>query len=98
MDKILSYLIEERNVKPATANNICSAFKRHDDIRAELEHWIDTKIFPQESPIIINGYTAENVAGLAPFMDGVGVYNFMVTLRERPENAEKMIAAGFPRK
>jgi hypothetical protein len=31
-------------------------------------------------------------------MDGVGVYNFLISLRERPENAKKIIAAGFPRK
>jgi hypothetical protein len=98
MEKILSYLTEARNVKPEVAKKICAAFERHDDIRTELESWIDTKAFPQDSPMIINGYTAEKVAGLAPFMDGVGVYNFMITLRERPDNAEKIIAAGFPRK
>jgi len=35
---------------------------------------------------------------LAPFMDGVGIYNFLITLRERPENAKRIIAEGFPRK
>ena len=98
MDKILSYLTEDRKVKPEAARKICAAFERHDDIRAELECWVDARAYPQDNPIIINGYTAEKVAGLAPFMDGVGVYNFMITLRERPDSAEKIIAAGFPRK
>ena len=98
MRKILNYLIDERKVKSDAANKIASAFERHYDIRAELERWIETKAFPQENPIIVNGYTAEKIAGLAPFMDGVGVYNFLITLRERPENAEKIISDGFPRK
>jgi hypothetical protein len=98
VEKIISYLTDVRKVKTEAANKISAPFERHNDIRAELEHWIDTKAYPQDNPIIINGYTAEKVAGLAPFMDGVGVYNFMVTLRERPDKAEEIIAAGFPRK
>ena len=31
-------------------------------------------------------------------MDGVGIYNFMVSLRERPDKAKRIIAEGFPRK
>ncbi|MDR2344126.1 MAG: hypothetical protein LBD86_06320 [Spirochaetaceae bacterium] len=46
----------------------------------------------------VEGYTAEMIARLAPFMDGVGVYNFLVTLRERPDNGKRIIVAGFPRK
>jgi len=98
MEKILNYLTEIRNVKPTVATKICSSFEQHNDILSELYYWIDTQMFPQDNPIIINGYTAEKIASLAPFMDGVGVYNFMITLRERPEYAEKTIADGFPRK
>jgi len=98
MEKIITYLTDVRGVKQEAANKICASFDRHSDIRVELEHWIDKKEYPSENPISINGYTAEKIALLAPFMDGVGVYNFMITLRERPENAEKIIAAGFPRK
>ena len=98
MEKILNYLINEKQQKPAVANKITSSFEKHADIRAELEKWIDTKEFPTENKITVEGYTAKMIYDLAPFMDGVGVYNFLVTLRERPENGKRIIKEGFVRK
>jgi len=98
MDKIIEYLISIRRQKPEVAAKIVSPLEKHSDICTELEYWIERQAFPQDDPLTIEGYSAEAIAKLAPFMDGVGVYNFMVTLRERPDNARKIIAAGFPRK
>lgn len=98
MEKITSYLINERNQKPEAAAKIASPFEKHDDIRAELEWWIRRREYPQDNPLTVEGYMAEDISKLAPFMDGVGVYNFMVTLRERPDSAKRIIAEGFPRK
>ena len=98
MEKIINYLIEIRNQKPKVAAKIVLPLEKHDDIRVELEKWIDCKEYPQINPLLIEGYTAEAISKLATFMDGVGVYNFMVTLRERPDTAKKIITDGFPRK
>jgi len=98
MDTILNYLISVRNQKPEVAAKIVQPLARHGDIRAELEQWIEKQAYPSKNPLTIEGYTAVAIAKLAPFMDGVGVYNFMVTLRERPDNAKRIIAEGFPRK
>ena len=97
MEKIVGYLVNERNQKPEVAAKIASPFEKHGDIRGELENWIGAKTYPAEG-LEIEGYTADAISKLAPFMDGVGVYNFMITLRERPDNAKRIIAAGFPRK
>jgi len=98
MENIITYLINVRKQKPEVAAKIAAPLEKHDDIHAELEKWIDKREYPQNNPLTIEGYTAEMISKLAPFMDGVGVYNFMVTLRERPDNARRIIAAGFPRK
>jgi hypothetical protein len=98
MEKIINYLINERNQKPEVSTKIASPFERHDDIRAELEKWIDQKAYTQDNPLTIEGYTAEMISNLAPFLDGVGVYNFLISLRERPDTAKRIIAEGFPRK
>jgi len=94
----MDYLIDERNQKPEVAAKISSSFKKHDDIRAELEKWLEQQNYAHDNPLRIEGYTAEMISKLAPFMDGVGVYNFMVTLRERPDNAKRIIDEGFPRR
>jgi len=98
MEKIVNYLVSERNQKQQVADKIASPFEKHDDIRAELENWIERREYPHDNPLTVEGYSAEMISKLAPFMDGVGVYNFMVTLRERPENGKRIIAEGFKRK
>ena len=98
METIKNYLITERNQKPEVAAKIALPFEKHDDIRAELEKWIERREYTQDKPLTVEGYTAEMISKLAPFMDGVGVYNFMVTLRERPDNGKRIIAEGFPRR
>jgi len=98
MEKIVDYLVNVCKQKPEVAAKIASPLEKHDDIRAELEKWIEQRKYPIDNPLMIEGYTAETISKLAPFMDGVGVYNFMATLRERPENAKLIIAEGFPRK
>ena len=98
MEKIIDYLVNARNQKPEVAAKIALPFEKHDDIRAELEKWIERREYPQENPLSVEDYTAEMIYMLAPFMDGVGVYNFMITLRERPDNGKRIIAEGFPRK
>ena len=98
METIINYLVNVRNQKMEVATKIVSPLERHNDIRAELEKWIEKQEYPKNNPLTVEGYTAEMISKLAPFMDGVGVYNFMVTLRERPDNAKRIIAEGFPRK
>jgi hypothetical protein len=98
MKNIIDYLVTVRNQKPEVAAKISLPFEKHDDIRAELERWIEKQKYPKDNSLTVEGYTAEMISKLAPFMDGVGVYNFMVTLRERPDNAKRIIAEGFPRK
>ena len=98
MKMITDYLINERNQKPEVAAKIVSSFGKHDDIRNELEKWIEQRKYPQSSPLAVEGYTAEAISKLAPFMDGVGTYNFLITLRERPDNAKRIISEGFKRK
>lgn len=98
MEMIRRYLIDERCQTPEAADKILAPLEKHEDICSELVNWIIQRKFTQDSPLAIEGYTAQMISDLAPFMDGVGVYNFLVTLRERPDNAKRIISEGFPRK
>ena len=98
MEKIVNYLVNECNQKPEVAAKIALPFERHNDIRTELEKWIECREYPQDNPITVESYSAEMISKLAPFMDGVGVYNFLITLRERPDNGKRIISEGFKRK
>jgi len=98
MDKIAEYLVSECHQNQEVAAKVASSFERHEDIRAELEKWLEQREYPQDNPLTVEGYTAEMISELASFMDGVGTYSFLITLRERPDKGKKIIAEGFPRK
>ncbi len=49
MKKIVDYLVNTKKQKPEVAVKISAPFEHHDDIRAELDTWIDTRSFPQSN-------------------------------------------------
>ena len=97
MEQILNYLITELQQSERVANRNAAKLCKYDDIKDEFLTWLDTNDFI-DNGLVIEGYNAKKIYELAPFMNGVGVYNFMVTLRENPEVALQTIADGFPRK
>ena len=92
---IEKYLSDERGVSRARLQEMVEKIMRHQDIAAEFETWIQQRNYDFEHPIIVEGYTAKQIYELAPFLDGIGVYNFLITLREEPETAKKYIAEEF---
>ena len=97
MDKIMNYLVGTLNQTERAAKRNSAKLSKYDDIKSEFESWIDTQEYPTYG-IEIEGYNAAKISKLAPFMNGVGVYNFLVTLRDNPVLAKQTIAEGFPRK
>lgn len=98
MQKIFDYLVTERNLTPAIAQRLSQKLSKHDDIKEAFLKWLDTRDFSTANAPEINGYNPVKIHELAPFLDGVGVYGFMVTLRDNPEEAGKAIRNGFSRK
>ena len=98
MDIIRKYLIEEKKMPTVVADRTISKLEQYPDISSELEQWIANHTYESDNPVSVEGYTAADIVRLAPFMDGVGVFTFLVSLREQPDKAKEQIAAGFPRK
>jgi len=98
MSMIMEYLQKEKQMTDIVAARNESKVSKYEDIREEFEFWIENKVYNADNPLVIGGYTAQEIYNLAPFMDGLGVYNFMVTLREEPVKAKEYIDKGFKRK
>jgi len=96
MSKITTYFIENKKMTPVVAEVLAKSLEKYDDIRNEFIYWIDNNSFDSDNAISVDGYTAKNIYEMAPHLDGAGVYNFMVTLRERPDKAQDIIDKGFP--
>lgn len=98
MEKIIRYFMEEKAVTEVVAKILARSLCKYEDIKEEFIYWIDNRTFDIPNGLSINGYSASKIYEIAPFMDAAGVYNFMVTLRDAPEKAEKYIKNGFPQK
>ena len=98
MELIRKYLEEEKKMSPVILERTIAKLERHADIVEEFKLWIETKEYKTDTTLQIEGYTAEDIFKIAPFLDGLGIFNFLVTLREQPEKAKAHISAGFPRK
>ena len=98
MDEIRDYLVLNKNMSDVILEKTLTKLNKHMDIVDEFKKWIKTQKYEIDNPICIEGYTAKDIYNLAPFLDGLGVFNFLITLRENPDRAKAEIAAGFPRK
>ena len=95
MEKLRKHLIDELGQSEEAALQVAKKISKHDDILEELEHWIDNRELQKSNPLRVEGYAAEDISKLAPFMETVGLYSFLVTLRERPEVGKIIISNGF---
>lgn len=97
MDEIRDYLKNELNLKEDQVDRYAKNISKYDDIFNEFCAWLKQRNFDFENPVKVEGYTAKRISELAPFMSGVGVYNFLISFREDPERAKFYISEGFPR-
>ena len=97
MEKIVEYLVNTQGQNERLASRIAKKVLKYDDIKTECEQWIDTQVYP-DGGVTVEGYNAKKISEIAGFMNGVGVYNFLVTLRDNPEYGLQTIKDGFPQK
>ena len=95
MTTLKEYMETELGLRPELVQRLLSKFSENPDIGAEFEQWIINREYNAENPVTVEGYTAKDIAEMAGFMKSVGVYSFLITLREDPEKALGYIKAGF---
>lgn len=53
-------------------------------------------VFPETNPVKVEGYTAEELFNNYPLSE-LGAYNYLVYLRDKPEEAKSYLAQGLPK-
>ena len=99
-DSVMKYLIEEAKLSPKDVDTIFNKISKYPDIYDEFCAWLSTRDYSviKDSPIMVEGYSAKMIAEIAPFLQGIGIYNMLITLRDHPERGKEYIAKGFPKK
>lgn len=92
---ITNYLVTEKQVDSEIARKVVLAkILKYDDIVTEFMQWLETRTY-RDDGLEIMGYRAQDVYAMAPFLDGIGVYEFLVTLRDNPKRGQEIIESGF---
>lgn len=94
-DLIVSYLVREKGYSAAATERLFDKVTRYDDIRKEFVHWLRTRNYEVEDPVVVNGYNALAVLDADPELDGIGVFNVLTDLRDQPEEAAEMFGLEF---
>lgn len=93
--KIDNYLREEKQIDSELVREmLIKKITKHDDILQEFMQWLEARNY-EHAQVVIDGYNAQKIYELAPQLDGIGVYNFLVTLRDEPQEAQAIIDEGF---
>jgi hypothetical protein len=95
-EKVRNYLLGEAKQTPKNAELNIEKLSRHPDILDEFCRWIDARAFPKDA-IRAEGHTAESLEQTT-CLSVLGAYNYLIYLREKPEDAIKNLKAGLPRK
>ena len=95
-DLINQYLEKELNLSETQALIVSEKIRKYDDIYQDFCKWLQTRNYDYKNPLVVNGYTAKQIFELNPKLDGIGIYNFLITIRENHDVAMSYIKSGFP--
>lgn len=93
--KIDNYLREEKQIDSELVREmLIKKITKYDDILQEFMQWLEARNY-EHAQVVVDDYNAQKIYELAPQLDGMGVYNFLVTLRDEPQEAQAIIDEGF---
>lgn len=96
MSEIINYFIEEKGETAVVARILEKNLIKYDDIKNSFLDWLNTRNY-SEKPVI-EGYNAKEIHELYPELDASGVYQFLVTLRDNPQKAQRYLDDNFSKK
>ena len=82
-------------VNPLLLKKKLVKLEKNPDIAEEFAYWIEHKEFQTKNCILIEGYSAKDLADKSNFLCGEGAFMLMIELRDDPERAKQRIAEGF---
>lgn len=98
MDVAISdYMMNECNMSEKRITKGIEKLNRHTDVKLELYETLMYDSFPEKAAISVCGYTAKSLKDSTQ-LSILGVYNYLIYLRENPNQALADLKAGLPRR
>ena len=88
---VQQYLLNEKKCPELVVNRLLDKIIKYDDILNDFCHWLETRDYYNEDAVVVEGYSAQAIVDAMPMLDGIGAYDMLVDLRERPKEALKAL-------
>lgn len=95
-DAVTGYLMKECSMSEKRAQTNYDKLYQHYDILNEFYFYVRRGRYKSYNPIRVKGYTAQQLEE-STYLSPAGAYNYLVSLRERPEEALDALKKGLPR-
>ena len=92
---VLNYLLTETAMTEKEALDTFHDLEKYQDILEEFTKWIQTRKYLAQDAIRVEGYTAQKLVE-STRLSPVGAYNYLIALREKPEEALDWLKRGLP--
>ncbi|NLB61970.1 MAG: hypothetical protein GX802_06115 [Clostridiales bacterium] len=94
---IIEYCVQDREMSDANALEAYNELLIHTDILNEFYFFLKNKRFKDFFPIMVEGITAKHLTSTT-YLSPIGAFNFLIYLREKPQEALEALSNGLPRK
>jgi hypothetical protein len=95
MSDVLKRYYEKSTAIPHLVRDKLERFQNHPDICEEFENWIETKQYKDTDGVVVEGYTAKQIAEISAYAGEEFAFLTLIELRENPGKAKRRINAGF---
>ena len=91
----MQYIINALGKNQEYAKKAYEKLCKYQDIRNEFYNYVMNEEFPKENIIKCEGYSAEELCNTT-ILKPLGAYNYLIYLRDNPEEALANLKAGLP--
>lgn len=95
MSEIIKNYYKNADIPLPLLHQKLSKLEQNADIQEEFEYWIKNGYYKDRSCISVEGYTAQSLVSISPYLEGEGAFMMLIDLREHPERAEEKIKKGL---
>lgn len=95
MKEIIKEYYSKAKIMPNLLDSKIEKFEKNEDVANEFAYWIENKKYQSDNCVIINGYTAEKLSQLSPYLVGEASFLLLIELRSNPKKALEQITKGF---
>ena len=92
---LLKYIQHNNRIPPERQSKSIEKLRSHEDVYLEFLLYTVTGVYIEEDALSIQGYTAKQISAETK-LTPLGVFNYLIYLREKPQEALENLKKGLP--